>query len=702
MDARTPVGALRHQSLGDLDIFPYVRGRLVFAHLVAKRISEDNYDYLLVDLPFFMNNPAWLRCPLAFFPHVALAIFQRFDGERRVIPFSPNDAGCITAYLALKNSIPLHCLDDSDMLNYQGNALFNPDLPLGDDSRVYGEGLTDFLTPAWQALERAWEEAEREARFFTNYRATVVSRHLAHAIKPRKKGLLVCEYQLWWALQKALEAPMEKVSYAFRWRDTPGILRIEDPHIAWIHGLLDDYPAVNMVFWNSLNNGSVSSFNKIEAFDALLSRIDRETASRDDERANFSIRNIVTFYQYLRKLTVSHQRFLPEPGLHLFHAALACGGRSFHQAVGRKLLQYPTDFTKETLGFIAGSHKITLRFIGPADIPLYSNDLSYYTGRPLSPEGEKQLAGREAEARRFAVDQFNKKLYPEEEANFTKTDSSGYVRWSLVKDYILHVMACSHARRFCELQAKPVGPRRSRGSLEEGVHWKATLTALARGAKDIYVKHKMHYSGVRMERLDETVPVVFLFASQEEIDKSCATTIHDSNISQRNRELNTSDFPFAEHPKPDAVYSLFYTSRSTKKLTIKHINREELTSLVSLYTLFAMGLERYGAIAKRQDKFQCRCEPSHDPELNTFPKSEIGIAWAIKYALWAVIVVAPQGWRIPERVAEFGRQKNIRILTVPLSIFQRNFLKRLSHLHMISTALKKHPQMEQIVGRFVD
>ena len=48
---------------------------------------------------------------------------------------------------------------------------------------------------------------------------------------------------------------------------------MEDPASAWTQGLLDDYPAVNLDFWNHLKANAASSFDKLQSLERILGRV---------------------------------------------------------------------------------------------------------------------------------------------------------------------------------------------------------------------------------------------------------------------------------------------------------------------------------------------------------------------------------------------------------------------------------------------
>jgi len=85
-----------------------------------------------------------------------------------------------------------------------------------------------------------------------------------------------------------------------------------------------------------------------------------------------------------------------------------------------------------------------------------------------------------------------------------------------------------------------------------------------------------------------------------------------------------------------------------------------------------------------------------------FLLSKIRIGWAVKYAEEVVIVVAYPGWRLSRRLLEFVKEKGIEIAAIPFTTLSQSLVERLRHMHFISTPLKKHPENEKIVRRFLN
>jgi len=715
-----------------LDIIPYVRSRLVFAEIAAHLLRKNDYDMILVDFPYFMNSPGWLENPIRLLPAVSLAIFGGNNQNLRAISFAPNDAASIAIYLATVHSLPFFCVDDSDLLNYPPNSIFSPRVSWGDDYRVYHLGLEGYFQPIWEQMDAAWPATTSQVKFFSRYRAQVVAKYLREAMKGKKKALFICEYQLWWSLRQFLhQEPREQVRYIFKWQNTPGVLRVEDPYFAWVYGLLDDYPAVNLEFWKSLQAGETNSFDKLQAWEKILTgaltgnyptqrkikkgkglsikvisilpflKKKKKTSPKVKPISQISLRRLTNFLHYLKNLVVLHNRLLPEPGNHLFHAARACGDRSFQESLARELLHYPYP-GGEQLNFILKNALVMWGGLGVA-IPDYAGLASFYTGQPFSSFGgqvDQSCWDEEMAARRLTLEQIHQELSPDEKEELQRNQVHTGVRWEVTDDFRLHAQASRHLRFLVQARLRHYFPKRSWGKMEGGLHWKAILGALARGEKAVYVKHRT-YSEDRFLTLDEHTPVVFLLAPEEEIDKSFCLCVHDSNLTQRHLELGLKSFRSKKCPDPDQVYSVLFTSRSTQNLLEGHVQQENLTSLCTLYTKHVMGVERYKAITRREAKHQCRYKPTNDPEIRSLPPSQLGIAWAIKYAKDAVMVAAPPGWQLPRVLQQYAQKKGIKIITVSLSSLQTGFVDRLSRCFFLSTTLKRHPRHEQIARRFI-
>jgi len=275
-------------------------------------------------------------------------------------------------------------------------------------------------------------------------------------------------------------------------------------------------------------------------------------------------------------------------------------------------------------------------------------------------------------------------------------------RYAIEADYQLHARACAEARLLVEQSGHHYIARRSWGTLKEGLHWKATFAAIARGERALYVKYKSRAQEIHT-RLDEFTPVVFLFSDENDINRSALFTIYDPNRAQRQRELAAKNVSMGSDQTLDSVYSVCGTNASrTEAIMDGHLQRESITALAFLYTGALMGVERYEAITRRPPRFQCRVQPDHDPEFGGLPNTDRIIAWAVRYARDLVIVVAPKGWRASSRVAGFARTTGVKVVTLPLSTYRLEFVERLRRFYFTSKALKKRPNREQIIRPFVE
>jgi len=277
-------------------------------------------------------------------------------------------------------------------------------------------------------------------------------------------------------------------------------------------------------------------------------------------------------------------------------------------------------------------------------------------------------------------------------------DGSGF-RWAIEKDYRIHESVCKEARQGAEIKLGAEIIRQSTGDSGYGIHWKSTIASWARGEKEIYVRD-MRYKRESSLRFDEYTPAVFLFS--EDFTHGEWSTVQDSNLTMRNIQLGNARFSLEQHPPPDHVYSVFYTDMKRETFCYGHIMKYYLSSITFLYSRHVMGTDRYNKIAMRPKIFQCRLTPTEDHELKAFPLSELGIAWAIKYAEKAVLIVARTGWNPSSSLQLYAKEKNIRVIHMPISSLRPEIIERLKIIYFISTPLKKHPNKDMILERFID
>jgi len=696
---RVPVRCSRHPAWPNLHVLPYVRGRLTFAWLAARLLTQERFDCVAADLPQFLGDMDQLRAVLRLFPLVSSLLIRKRSEEFVLLPLAPSDAACIAAWLTAGRSGEFHCVDDPSCLFYPENHVFEPDLQLQDDSFAAGNPEA-YFGPAWERMDALWPRAPYMQRSFTMARAAKVLEYLEEPLWRGKKVLLVCEFRLWWALRKRLEERdrlLEIIPATVRWKDRAAALVIEDPYDLWARGLFDDYPRVNHLFFQSLEEGKVESFNKLEALEAEL----REFMSAKSlaEAGNPSVRSLITLRRYLQATVAASRRACPLPGSQLFAGARECVSQEFAAALSKALLKYPLPATMggaPSAVFVKLSARACILGGGGFDPPDVFHCDPYY--RASASETRQFFPSQEEEERRQWADLARPHITRGEEAELRDGETGG-IRWAVKRDYGLHEAACARVREIVRRTQSAYRVRRSWGTLKDGIHWKATLSAMARGEQAIYVKERVSRNS-RIGRLDEHTPIVFLFT--DDMRNSSSFCVHDSNIVQRNIELQNRAEASRWQMPPDMVYSLFSTRTSTAKLGNVHIERDEVSSMAFLYTRGLMGVDRYEAINRRPARFQCRVPPMSDGDLLDFGLSERGLAWAIKYAQEAVIAVTCPGWKPSPRLEALARQRHVHILTVPLTALPPAMIQRLRYMHFTSTALKRHAGCDAIVGRFVN
>ena len=77
------------------------------------------------------------------------------------------------------------------------------------------------------------------------------------------------------------------------------------------------------------------------------------------------------------------------------------------------------------------------------------------------------------------------------------------------------------------------------------------------------------------------------------------------------------------------------------------------------------------------------------------------VACGVKYAEDVVLVVCEENWKPSAGLYSFSRRRRIRLHQVGLSHFSPDLIERMKQIHFISTPLKKHPERENIVERYV-
>ena len=92
---------------------------------------------------------------------------------------------------------------------------------------------------------------------------------------------------------------------------------------------------------------------------------------------------------------------------------------------------------------------------------------------------------------------------------------------------------------------------------------------------------------------------------------------------------------------------------------------------------------------------------ARDPDIKPFGYPDKLVAWAVKYAEEKVFVVCETTWRPSSELLAYGDSIGIKIVRSHLSDLAPELVERMRNLHFISTDLKKHPEKQSILERFV-
>ncbi len=679
-----------------LAVLPYVRGRLTFAQAAAALLDREAYTSVVTDLPHFLTHGQVLDQAHACFPLALVLIVKQSTGDYRTWPLVPNDAAYMAMFAAWRRGLPALCVDEETPLWHPNISTWPAELPLRDDYLALWHGVEAYFSPHWSRMDRLWETLSPFQMALIQGRAASVARWLRGILASGGRILFVCEYRLWWAVRRILEGAAVAAHRPVTGprSDMQIALIAEDPLRLWSLGELDDYPALTLAFSRAMTGGELAALDKLGALDGLLMKFflqaDRATLTRA------SLRRLVTFRRLLRNRILLSRRIVPLPVTHLLEGAKACFGKEVARKLAAALLTYPSVGGKRAS---KGDRFYRLRSDGrllrgkPFNLPdleaaaVYSVDSA--AGNPSNQDSDLQR-------RRVWADQARRELTRAEATILGKPESG--VTWAVAADYLLYDTVCALVRDLVSREARQSRTIRSWGSLEDGVDWKATMAARARGDRAIYITRR--YRAIGVGGLDAHTPIVFLFSP--DIDGCRLRIVHDGNLAQRHLNLGNMAFPFDRHPKPDLVYSLLGAVRKRRHALLGHIEKHWNAAITLLYTRSAMGVERYEAIGKRPERYQCRVMPQDDPELCDLSTEEQMVAWAIKYAERAVIVVAYKGWSLSERLERLARERRVKVLTIPLSTLPSGLVRRLQVTHLISTPLKRHPQRDQILRRVID
>lgn len=688
----------------NLSVIPYIRGRLVFADLVARAIEEEGFEQVIVDLPFFMNRSNLWENAVKMFPHVSSLLFRKEDGSFAAFPFTPADAACIalSAVQTQKDwgrDIELQCIDDSRVIHYPRGSLSFPKVGPNDDYSVFINGLDVFCNEQYDQLEEAWAALGKEQRFFNEYRAGLVSDRLKSYLKNGKKTLFVCEYSLWWLVKKIVmnKYAVPRQYFSYPWKDVKGVIMIDDSLRLWKRGALDDYPAVVARFYDIMRTGLLSSFSKIRTIEDIINK----SLTHDlyeKTCGGSSVRRSLTFHKYLRNTSLSSGKISSIMLSHLCDAANSCLGRKAAKRMIRRFFSYPEPAGKRIFKYVTireGSSIVTLNNkVNDREAEIYLSSIIKVNSYSL----EEVYDGYLMPDREMRI--FNRFHHHPEREILKFLGYSKAITWSIKADYYQYELASKKVREMQAQQARKTRIKKSYGAISDGIHWKATINARSLGEDAVYIRYGSRSRGKRQRKFDAYTPVIFIFT--DNFKGHWYRQIMSTNSVQRHKDLYPGEPLHNNCTASDTIYHALYSLNNIKKLKWGHIDKRDISSMALLYNRADMDNARYKAIAGRPNRFVCRMAPLSDPIVTRFQMTEAGIAWAVKYAEHTVFVVAKKGWTPSEQLSSFAKSRNIEIRDVSLSLFNPDIIERLRTMYFTSPQLKKHPKRDEIVEKFMD
>jgi hypothetical protein len=689
----------RCEPLENLFVLPYMNCRLVFAELAARAVSDGQFEHVAVDLPFFMAADSLLEIPIDSLPYVSSLVIRASGGEFRVFNFVPNDAACIVLYLIRRlreqgSSLGYECVDDSNVINYPGEVFIEPKLTLPDDYFVLTNGVRSYFSEAFAQLDALEDRMNEERRLHWDYRASVVANRLRKASEKGRKTLFLCNYGLWHAVRKKLDSGIfDTRNMVFPPRlEQQAALVFQNALFLWIKGALDDFPSVVSRFFDRVSAGSLARFDKLDTLNDMILNMGGESHPGEDR--SLSMGRLMAFRTYLRRRLAISGRMTPAPPAFLHDAAVSCLGSSGARALLRRLVEYPQP-DERFARFLSLTHDTFVSSGQEFGLPDVFDQRFLNRGLTMNIRGSMaDCAETEGERERLAaeVQPFLK--------NSESTALAGHhgVSWALREEYLIHGRANKLLRQMVEEMGREFRSLRSWGSTGDGLDWKATIRARARGEKAFHVR-RFRKSGARGSRVDPFTPVAYILDENGTHGELCS--IHDSNVSQRQIDLENEHTLAARPSPPDFVYSLFLLRKETRYMCHGHIRREEISAILFLCIEPWMGPERYERLVARPTRFHCRSTPDEDPELKGFSYPERLVACGVKYAEEHVIVSAARSWMPSPRLLNFARERKIEIVRRPLSFFSSELLTGMRYLHLISTPLKKHSDREAILRRYL-
>lgn len=616
ISSKEKIPYIRHPFYENLFVLPYVNHRLVFADLAVKAIAYGGFDIVLLDLPNSLEEGGLLDLIMEAFPLASSLVITPPDKRLRVLHFTPNDAACAALY-CLKmmhergHNHEFDCIDDSNIMNYPPGFFMSMGTGLPDDYFAKIDGIEAYFLKAFKKMESLWADLPAEESFFWKHRAGVVARRLNRLLREGKKTLFICNHRLFWAVDRAIrsrEYEDSKLLFTPPRRDQ-FLVSFQNPQSLWVRGILDDYPAVVNKFFQKIKEGDPGSFDKLQVLDEILSKVTGEKSDR--RKLNLSTRSLMIFFQYLIPRLRLHRRMTPTLTTFLFPAAFSCLGQSLAKDLLNALLEYP-EVDKDFVSFLINNYNCRVTSDKEFILSEPKNQISINAGA-FKTHGNSLLDMLDTSKSREELLSFVKPFLKAKEIR-KLVGKENDTRWAVKEEYIFHSRINNLVHSGLRKLSRRFQTFRSWGDMADGIDWQETIHSRLTGEDAIYVK-KFRKGGFNKGQLNDFTPIFLIFDKTPEV---LANSIHDSNITQRYMELGIPDEIREDFPKPDFVYSVFYTTHKTEVLCSGHIRKQCLTSILFLCSQPWMGPERYRKITARPSKFQCRSEPQTEADINSF------------------------------------------------------------------------------------
>jgi len=255
------------------------------------------------------------------------------------------------------------------------------------------------------------------------------------------------------------------------------------------------------------------------------------------------------------------------------------------------------------------------------------------------------------------------------------------------------------------------------GSLNNGVHVKATLRAFIRGEKQIHVKAERSLTREAMAQ-DQTEPTVFIFEPELAVKDGRWDTFLAGDLSDiRQHTRNRAYLDKVIHQQGSSFIASvhFCTDRKPRPELQPHVS--ELRYLYGVVLFGQPALNSLQSAIWLEESHYSACpilpqncihtlfeyyEQKHHLTLdhNNWPVSLIRIA--LPYAKQAITIIAPANFTIPAPVMREAGIRRISLNRSPLSDFSTEQIQTIRHQHLVRPidvdTLEYSPELQAAFG----